>query len=84
MPKNDGRPSAANKFARHWCIANEGPPRRKGPRERMAYKRFLGSIFEVELRLVTEGARGQKLAPENQYLVVHNIVSLVARGEKSR
>lgn len=81
MPAEGGRPSAASKYSRAWFIANEGPPLRG---ERMAYQRFLSSVFEVKLRLTKHARGGRKLAPENQYLVVDHIVALVAPGAKSR
>jgi hypothetical protein len=76
MPADGGRPSAASKYCRDWTIANEGSLLKGG--EYMVYKRFPSSVFEVQLRLVTEERRGRKLTPEQQY-----IVRLVARGDVS-
>ena len=79
------RASESSKYGRAYIIANEGRP---GRSEAQSYKRFLSSVFKVELRIVKEGrgrnGKKRKLTPEQQYLVVENIVALVARGAKSR
>ena len=81
FPPNRGRPSPSSKISLDYVIANEG---RLGRKERMVWKRFIGSVFKVKLRLVKKGFRDRKLIGEQQYLVVDHIEELVARGSKSR
>ena len=81
FPPNRGRPSPSSKISLDYVIANEG---RLGRKERMVWKRFVGSVFKVKLRLVTEAYDGRKLIGEQQYLVVHRIEELVFRHQDTR
>ena len=69
-----------SKFYDWWTIANEGKPMAG---ERMSFKRFLGSVFQVRLHTVSHDSKKNLKPIELHYTIISDIVGLHARGTKS-
>ncbi len=71
IPEDARKISPSSKYARAWCVANDGPPDRK---QHLIPKVFVGKVFYARVRSVTHDRRKKPLA--HPYSIIDDIVKL--------